>query len=350
MQKRFKELQQQYQQIQEQKLNLDLTRGKPSSAQLALSDALDGILENNYLCEDGSDCRNYGGGLGIPEARRLAAVTGRILCQACCRVCGQIVGQARLVHGHTRSLPPGSLCTPSPPSVESVDRPVLFSQMRMPYTEALLRSIPKLDEPRATKLAAIPGRPPSLVDPPTGCRFAPRCPYAQRQCHIEAPPLVESEPGSGSTFRVLLPHASDTVPDDEPKDVAPSDDGGSETVLLVEDETAVRRLGCRILERKGYRVLEADSGAAAIRLFEHMAPAITLLVTDVVMPGMSGSELARRLRSMKPSLRVLFTSGYTADAVQQQGGFEAGTAFLEKPFTPDVLAQKVRDVLDDRDS
>ncbi|HEX5947127.1 MAG TPA: ABC transporter ATP-binding protein [Acidimicrobiales bacterium] len=87
--------------------------------------------------------------------------------------------------------------------VEQAPAALLFANVRMPYTEALLRSIPKLDEPRATKLAAIPGRPPSLVDPPTGCRFAPRCPYAQRQCHIEAPPLVESEPGH--TYRCWYP-------------------------------------------------------------------------------------------------------------------------------------------------
>ena len=79
--------------------------------------------------------------------------------------------------------------------VEQAPAAKLFANVRMPYTEALLRSIPKLDEPRRTKLASIPGRPPSLVDPPHGCRFAPRCPYAQNQCRIEAPPLVESEPG-----------------------------------------------------------------------------------------------------------------------------------------------------------
>ncbi|HEX2168034.1 MAG TPA: PAS domain S-box protein [Longimicrobiales bacterium] len=160
--------------------------------------------------------------------------------------------------------------------------------------------------------------------------------------------LADSELGSGSTFRVLLPKAAGVVEDEVPDAAIQKDASGTETVLLVEDEHAVRRLGCRILERKGYNVVEADSGSAAIRLFEHMAPVITLLVTDVVMPGMSGSELARRLRDMKPTLRVLFTSGYTADAIERHGGFEPGTAFLEKPFTPDALARKVREVLDDR--
>jgi oligopeptide/dipeptide ABC transporter ATP-binding protein len=87
--------------------------------------------------------------------------------------------------------------------VEQAPAATLFANVRMPYTEALLRSIPKLDEPRRAKLAAIPGRPPSLVDPPQGCRFAPRCPYAQNQCHVEAPPLVESEPGH--TYRCWYP-------------------------------------------------------------------------------------------------------------------------------------------------
>jgi len=161
--------------------------------------------------------------------------------------------------------------------------------------------------------------------------------------------LVDSVPGAGSTFRVLLPQNGDALPADQaPAGMKGS--GGSELVLLVEDEAAVRRLGRRILERKGYQVVEADSGEAAMRMFERMAPDIALLVSDVVMPGMSGGELARRLRIIKPSLRILFTSGYAADAIAQHGGLEAGTAFLEKPFTPDALAQKVRDVLDETDS
>ena len=160
--------------------------------------------------------------------------------------------------------------------------------------------------------------------------------------------LVESEPDAGSTFRVFLPRVEDTVEEETQEAVAGQDIGGSETVLLVEDEAAVRRLGCRILERRGYTVVEAESGAAALRLFERQAPGIAVLVTDVVMPEMSGSELARRLRAMKPSLPVLFTSGYTADAIAQNGELGANTAFLEKPFTPDALAQKVRELLDQR--
>jgi CheY-like chemotaxis protein len=158
--------------------------------------------------------------------------------------------------------------------------------------------------------------------------------------------LVDSEPGAGSTFRVLLPHEHhDGIEAIEPtraRSVRP----GHETVLLVEDESAVRRLGCRILERRGYTVIEAESGAGALQIFERMAPAISLIVTDVVMPGMSGVELARRLRLMKPSLRVLFTSGYTADEIQRHGPLDAGTGFLAKPFTPDALVGKVREILD----
>jgi two-component system, cell cycle sensor histidine kinase and response regulator CckA len=159
---------------------------------------------------------------------------------------------------------------------------------------------------------------------------------------------VESEPDAGSTFRVLLPRVEDVVEDETQEIAVNRDTGGSETVLLVEDEAAVRRLGCRILERRGYNVVEAESGAAALRLFERLAPGIAVLVTDVVMPEMSGSELARRLRAMKPSLPVLFTSGYTADAIAPNGDLGANTAFLEKPFTPDALARKVRDLLDQR--
>jgi oligopeptide/dipeptide ABC transporter ATP-binding protein len=95
--------------------------------------------------------------------------------------------------------------------VEKAPTATLFRNVRMPYTEALLRSIPKLDEPRHARLQAIPGRPPQLVDPPNGCRFAPRCPYAQAKCHVAAPPLVESEPGH--EYRCWFPVGSGPTPD-----------------------------------------------------------------------------------------------------------------------------------------
>jgi two-component system, cell cycle sensor histidine kinase and response regulator CckA len=154
-----------------------------------------------------------------------------------------------------------------------------------------------------------------------------------------------SEPGRGSTFKLYLPRvweepaaAEETVP-------APRV-GGSETVLLVEDEEIVRSLVREMLEASGYCVLEAPHGAAAIALAEAHGDAIDVLLTDVVMPGVSGQELAAELGAIRPGLRVVFTSGYTEDAIANHGVLRPGTAFLEKPFTAAQLAQKLRSVLD----
>ncbi|HEX9524004.1 MAG TPA: response regulator, partial [Reyranella sp.] len=118
---------------------------------------------------------------------------------------------------------------------------------------------------------------------------------------------------------------------------------GSETILLVEDQKEVRALTRRILEKRGYRVLVAATGAEAVVLAEQHE--IDLLVTDVVMPGMSGSELGTRLGPLYPGMKVLYLSGYTDEAILHQGLLEPGVAFLQKPFTPESLARKVREVL-----
>jgi DNA-binding response OmpR family regulator len=116
--------------------------------------------------------------------------------------------------------------------------------------------------------------------------------------------------------------------------------------LLVEDEELVRNLAHMVLQHQGYRVLVAGLGAEAQRLAsEHPGP-IELLVTDVVMPGMSGRQLAQELAHSRPKMKVLYLSGYTPDAVGRHGVFENQTVLLQKPFTPDELAQKVRNVLD----
>ena len=165
----------------------------------------------------------------------------------------------------------------------------------------------------------------------------------QSEGHIR----VYSEPGQGTTFKIYLPEVERAADVAKPRAAPVELSPGSETILLVEDESMVRNLACRILQRNGYTVLEAQEGSDALRQgIEHKGP-IHLLLTDVVMPGgMSGPDLAERLVPLHPTLKVLYMSGYTDDAITHHGVLEPGTAFLEKPFTPTILASKVRQILD----
>ena len=157
---------------------------------------------------------------------------------------------------------------------------------------------------------------------------------------------VYSEPGRGTMVKVYLPRVPGAAEPPLPAPEPPALRGGHETVLLVEDAAPVRTLARRSLEACGYTVLDAADGPSAIELSARHAGAIAVLVTDVVMPGMSGRELAERLAPTRPEMKVLYTSGYTDDAMVRQGVLNAGVAFLQKPFVPDSLARKVRDVLD----
>jgi len=156
---------------------------------------------------------------------------------------------------------------------------------------------------------------------------------------------VYSEPGRGSSFKVYLPRieAPAAAAAAAPKTGAAR---GSETILVVEDEPAVLTLSRRALEAQGYVVLAAADGTDALRVVERHGGTIHLLLTDVVMPGFSGRELADQLAARRPGVRVLYMSGYPGDAVVQHGTLPPGSAFLQKPFSPDGLARKVRDVLD----
>jgi two-component system cell cycle sensor histidine kinase/response regulator CckA len=158
---------------------------------------------------------------------------------------------------------------------------------------------------------------------------------------------VESTRGRGSTFRVYLPRTDEPRATPPPPRRSPTPSGapqrGSETILLVEDEGQVRVLARDILSGAGYNVLDAPNAAEAMRVSERHAGPIHLLVSDVVMPNVSGRELARRLAVMRPRMRVLYMSGYTDDAV---GIFDPAIAFLQKPITPDTLLRKIRETLD----
>ena len=157
---------------------------------------------------------------------------------------------------------------------------------------------------------------------------------------------VYSELGCGTTFKVYLPLVEAAATVDVPAPAPEAAPRGSETVLLVEDEPALRAVARRVLQRQGYAVLEAADGDAALALVAtHQGP-LDLLVTDVVMPGLSGRDLADRLTAARPDLRVLFVSGYSGEALAHHGILDPDLAYLEKPFNPDALAIKVREVLD----
>jgi CheY-like chemotaxis protein len=154
---------------------------------------------------------------------------------------------------------------------------------------------------------------------------------------------VDSEPGHGATFRIYLPQVEETAEAGGTTTETGAQLQGSETVLLVEDEQGVRELAHEILKTLGYTVLEAPRPEEALKIVAQHPGPIHLLLTDVIMPGMSGPALAGRLLSGRPGLKVLYMSGYTD---LRHGLLAAGTALVQKPFTPNALARKVREVLD----
>ena len=147
-------------------------------------------------------------------------------------------------------------------------------------------------------------------------------------------------------MNLFLPMHSLDAPGEEESEGRSPPQGASETVMVVEDDENVRRLTARILGENGYQVIEADSGAQAVNLARHHDGPIHLLLTDVVMPGMSGKELADTIMEARPEVAVLFMSGYTDDVIAQHGVLKEGMQFLPKPFTAQSLTQKVREVLD----
>ena len=157
---------------------------------------------------------------------------------------------------------------------------------------------------------------------------------------------VDSELGHGAMFRIYLPRVEETAAAGGTTGEADARPRGSETVLLVEDEEGVRELAHEMLEMLGYTVLEARRPEEALQISDQRPGPIHLLLTDVVMPGMSGPALAGRLLSGRPGLKVLYMSGYTDGSIVQHGVLAAGTALVQKPFTLDALARTVRGVLD----
>jgi CheY-like chemotaxis protein len=158
--------------------------------------------------------------------------------------------------------------------------------------------------------------------------------------HIE----VYSEPGRGTTFKVYLPRVDEPTDAQRPSpEQAPR---GSETIVVVEDADPLRTLAVRLLTRQGYRVLAYRDGGEALAGVAALEGPAHLLLTDVVMPGMNGRVLAEQMAALRPGLKVLFTSGYTENVVVHHGVLKKGINFLPKPYTPEALAARVREVLE----
>jgi len=161
---------------------------------------------------------------------------------------------------------------------------------------------------------------------------------------------VYSEPGKGSTFKVYLPRAEPRSSDAQLELVQPDLQKGTETVLLVEDEPALLKLAASSLENCGYTILNASNGPAAIEIAAKHPGPIHLLLTDVIMPGMNGRELSNCLAPVRPEMRVLYMSGYTDDVIGSAGTLDSHVAYLQKPFSPNDLARRVREVLSAKSS
>jgi two-component system cell cycle sensor histidine kinase/response regulator CckA len=157
---------------------------------------------------------------------------------------------------------------------------------------------------------------------------------------------VYSEPEKGTTFKIYLPLVNEPLEEKKERVVKEASPRGNETILVVEDDEVVRKLAVRILREQGYRVLEASQGVDAFLICEEHKGPIHLLVTDVVMPKMSGRELAERITSIRQEVKVLYMSGYPDDTIAHHGILNEGTNYIQKPFTVDSLIRKVREVLD----
>ena len=160
--------------------------------------------------------------------------------------------------------------------------------------------------------------------------------------------LVRSKPDHGTTFRIFMPRTEQTLDPLNSPPPAPQPPAGTETILLVEDQSEVRSVTRKILARHGYNVLEAANGSEALSILEKHDGEVHLLLTDIVMPGVSGLELAAQLVTWRPDLSVLYMSGHTDEAVVHHRVFESGMAFIQKPFTPNALLQVIRCLLDAR--
>jgi PAS domain S-box-containing protein len=156
---------------------------------------------------------------------------------------------------------------------------------------------------------------------------------------------VYSEVGLGTTFKIYLPRV-DSVPAEVESTPVAADARGSETVLIIEDEAALRRAVTAMLEESGYRVLAAPDGASALQIADEHEGPIDLLVADVIMPGMSGREAAEAIAASRKGVKILYVSGYTGEAIRQRGALKAGAAFLSKPFPAAALLHKCRELLD----